>query len=344
MASICKIGTRWRALIRKKGSPSRCMTFAKKTHAENWAQTVENEIESLKASGFLDPAELTVADLIARYERELYAKKLWSQSKTNELRLLKRVFANDMVSKLDHSRVVEVFTDMHVKGASVAVGARIGYLVRVLETAANLWKINVPLTAVKNARAAIKEAGMITSSKERNRRVSDAEIARVIEHLEKMVTVLPMRDLIHFAVASGMRVSEITRIRWADLNETNRTILVRNRKHPKKKVGNDGDVALLDFSGHDAFKIIMRQPRTKEAIFPYNPRTVGKYFIDAALFLQIEDLNFHDLRHEAISRMFESPHKYGIQEVALLSGHRDWGHLRRYTNLRAVDLHRGPVL
>ncbi len=343
MASITRIGKRWRALVRKGGT-ARCMTFATRQMAQGWAATIEGEIEQLKASGFLKPSGLTVGDLIDRYNRELYPLKRWSASKSRDLRTLKREFGTDLVTNLDHSRIVEVFTDMHNKGAGgVGVSARIGYLITVMTTAANLWRLGVPLDAVRGARAALKAVGMITASKQRDRRVSDAEIERVIKHLETMHTALPMRDLIHFAVASAMRVSEICRIRWADLNETDKTIKVRDRKHPQKKIGNDSDVPLLSFSGHDAFEIVMRQPRTKECIFPFNCRTVGKYFIDAALFLEIEDLNFHDLRHEAVSRMFESKHKYSIPEVALVSGHRDWGQLRRYTNLRAADLHRAKA-
>lgn len=344
MATITKRGKRYRALVRKGGT-ARCMTFGTREQAKSWAGTIEGEIDQLKASGFLKPSGLTVGELIDRYIRELYPLKHWSASKTRDLRILKKAFGADLVSSLDHPRIVGVFTDMHAKGAGgVGISGRIGYLIKVMETAANLWRLSVPLEAVRGARGALKAVGMITASQRRDRRVSNDEIERVIAHLETMVTTLPMRDIVHFAVASAMRVSEICRIRWADLNELDRTVKVRDRKHPQKRIGNDSDVPLLDFSGWDAFEIVKRQPRTKECIFPYNPRTVGKYFIDAANFLEIEDLNFHDLRHEAVSRMFESKHKYSIPEVALVSGHRDWGHLRRYTNLRAVDLHRSaPV-
>jgi integrase len=343
MASITKIGKRWRALVRK-GGVTRCMTLGTRAQVAAWAATVENEIEQLKASGFLKPAGLTVGDLILRYERDIGPVKRWSASKSRDLRILKRTFGAELAGGLTHARIVEAFTRMYDEGAGgVAVSARIGYLIIVLATAANLWRINVPLEAARSARAALKEVGMITASKQRDRRVSDEEIERICAHFDVMDTHLPMRDLIHFAVASAMRVSEITRIRWTDLNEKDRTVTVRDRKDPRKKAGNDGDVPLLDFSGHDAFAIIMRQPRTSEFIFPFNCRTVGKYFIDAGLFLEIEDLNFHDLRHESVSRMFECGHKYSIPEVALVSGHRDWGHLRRYTNLRAADLHRAKA-
>ncbi len=52
--------------------------------------------------------------------------------------------------------------------------------------------------------------------------------------------------------------------------------------------------------------------------------------------MDIKDLHFHDLRHEAISRFFELG--LSIPEVALISGHRDPRMLFRYTHLRAEDV------
>ncbi|MDP3854897.1 tyrosine-type recombinase/integrase [Phenylobacterium sp.] len=53
--------------------------------------------------------------------------------------------------------------------------------------------------------------------------------------------------------------------------------------------------------------------------------------------LRIDDLHFHDLRHEATSRLFEA--EYEIPEVSLVTGHRDWKMLQRYTHIRPEDLH-----
>jgi len=52
--------------------------------------------------------------------------------------------------------------------------------------------------------------------------------------------------------------------------------------------------------------------------------------------LGIEDLRFHDLRHEAISRMFERGMQ--VEQVRVISGHRTLDQLSRYINLRAEDL------
>jgi integrase len=82
----------------------------------------------------------------------------------------------------------------------------------------------------------------------------------------------------------------------------------------------------------------MRQPRPGPRVFPYNSRTVSAYFTRAVAELKLPDLHLHDLRHEAISRLFAAG--YRIEQVALVSGHRDWGMLKRYTHIRAADLHR----
>jgi integrase len=52
----------------------------------------------------------------------------------------------------------------------------------------------------------------------------------------------------------------------------------------------------------------------------------------ASKFLEINDLHFHDLRHEGISRLFEMG--CTIPQVAAVSGHRSWQSLQRYSHLR----------
>ena len=84
--------------------------------------------------------------------------------------------------------------------------------------------------------------------------------------------------------------------------------------------------------------IIEAQARIDDRVFPYGSESVSNGFRRICRHLEIEDLHFHDLRHEGISRLFERG--YQIQEVAMVSGHRDWGSLRRYVNLKASDLSR----
>ena len=139
------------------------------------------------------------------------------------------------------------------------------------------------------------------------------------------------------ALASGMRLGEICGLEWRDLDEAGKTVIIRNRKHPTQKAGNDSIVPLLNVTGFDAFQIVQRQPRGERRIFPYSAKTISSVFPRAIAKLKLKDLHFHDLRHEAVSRLFAMG--FPIHQVALVSGHRDWTMLKRYTHVRAADVH-----
>ena len=145
-----------------------------------------------------------------------------------------------------------------------------------------------------------------------------------------------MGKIIPFAVATTMRAEEITRITWSDLDEETRTLVIRDRKDPQDKEGNDQRVPLLPA----AWSIVQSMPRTDLRIFPYNSKSFSSIFPRACKSLDppIKNLHFHDLRHEGISRLFEAG--YIIPEVAIFSGHKDWKMLARYTQIDAATLHR----
>ena len=145
-----------------------------------------------------------------------------------------------------------------------------------------------------------------------------------------------MARIVKFAIATAMRQSEICSIEWSDIDERKRTVLVRDRKDPRNKDGNDQRVPLVDLAGYDAWALLAEQRAfrpTKGRVFPYNPRSIGTAFRRACQELEIEDLHFHDLRHEGTSRLFEAGLQ--IEQVALVTGHKDWKMLKRYTHLSA---------
>lgn len=338
MASIQKIGHNWRALVRKSGH-SRCATFPTQAAAKAWARTVESEIAELKSTGHMQPRGTTLADLIDRYVREIYPLKQWGRSKSADLNRLKRDLGHHLASSLEYKILFDYFLKMREDGCGpVGISSQATYLIGVLETAADVWRLAVPVQAAKDVRGALKKLGMVKKSNVRERRVLDSEIAQVAAHIERKATTVPAKDILEFCIATSMRISEVCRLQWADLNDTDRTILIRDRKHPTEKIGNHQTVPLLMLAGHDAYAIANRQPRKKKYIFPVNPKTVSAYFSEAVEQLEIDDLHLHDLRHEAISRLFEAG--YRIEQVSMVSGHRDWSMLKRYTHLKAKDLHR----
>ena len=67
-------------------------------------------------------------------------------------------------------------------------------------------------------------------------------------------------------------------------------------------------------------------------ILPWHPDTIGRRWTDACKLEGIEDLHFHDLRHEGISRLFELG--MNAPQVAAVTGHSSWDILKRYTHIR----------
>lgn len=167
-----------------------------------------------------------------------------------------------------------------------------------------------------------------------NIRSLDPLVAELVEALKSCVAMLERADCAtgYCCLASAMRIGEVCRITWADFDEKNRTVLIRDRKHPRKKFGNHQVVPLLN----GAFEIAQRQPRDNERIFPRCKTYMSKVFHQAALKAGLEDVVLHDLRHEGISRLFELG--FAIQEAALVSGHTNWRVLRRYTHLKPASL------
>jgi integrase len=339
MASILKVGDGWRAQIRRKGHKSIAETFPTKARAVIWAREIEAEMDALKFKDVRGLANVTLKTLINRYTEEIGAEHPFGKNKTAVLSNWVKNHGDKALSELTDDYLTDFVRNRRKGGASgVTIAIDLTYLAGIFKTAKELWKIPISLEPIRTARANMAHLKISTRSIERTRRPTNAEITALQDYLDKK-SALPMRDIIDFAIESAMRIDEITSLRWADLNEKDRTIIIRDRKHPRQKIGNDQEVPLLG----KTFGIIKRQakPSTPDAddrIFPVVTRTISTIFPRATTALKIVDLHFHDLRHEGVSRLFEQG--YRIEQVALISGHRDWKMLARYTQIKAKDLHR----
>ena len=149
---------------------------------------------------------------------------------------------------------------------------------------------------------------------------------------ERRPNSLPMQKIVPFAIFSTRRQEEITRIRWDDYEAAHDNnparILVRDMKHPGDKTGNNVWCELTP----EAAAYIESMPRVADEIFPYSTDAISAAFTRASKMLVIDNLHFHDLRHEGISRLFEMGRT--IPQAASVSGHRSWSSLKRYEHIR----------
>lgn len=338
MATYQKRGERWRAIIRKQGHRPVSKSFRTKGAAQRWAKEAEDAIESLNVANPRDLEAITVGDLIDRYIDEFAP----GQTKTGSLNILKAGLGKYHLTELTPSHIVaHCRTRRRRDGVSTSTQSQdVGWLGEVLRVARAFWRIPYHADPVGDARMILRkpmngQPPLIGKAIERDRRPTLSELNRLRRYWKANDRQdIPMHDIMDFAVASAWRLSEICRVTWDDLDRRHKTIIIRDRKDPKAKIGNDQEVPLLG----DAWEIVKRQPGDDDLIFPYNSRSISTAFTRACKKLGIKDLHFHDLRHEGTSRLFETG--YQIQEVALCTGHKDWKMLSRYTLLKARDLHR----
>ena len=332
MASITKYGEKWRAVVRKVGHPTASRIFDRQSHAKAWATKTEEVMRAGEFHHTKTADGVTLSDLIKRY-KEARNKPL-GRSQLGSLSMLERIAGKRRVPELTSAFWIKYAKERDC--GPVTWGQELGLAATIFKIARAVWKVGIPGDPVGDAREALKLFGYKTKSSERDRRPTEDELIRLCAFFDAKGErqIVPMSDIIMFAVHTAMRASEITRITWADFDEDAKTVIIRDRKDPLQKEGNDQTVPILP----KALEIILRQPKVKEAIFPYNSRTFSSIFPRACQELGVVDLRFHDLRHEGTSRLFEAG--YSIPEVAVWTGHRDWNQLRRYTQIKAHTLHR----
>ena len=330
MASVIQIGGKWRAQVRRSGERAQCKTFLTKAAAEAWARAREVDIDKGLSTGRID---CTIGEVFAAYRGERAKSARPIKDKSNEfyqLRKLEKTLGHHKVSKLQTTDLIGFAMQRRDEGAIAwTVNQDVTKLGTVLKYGAGALNTAFP-DIVGPARARLTYLGLIGPGGRRDRRPTPGELAAVLRYFaehkgRKFGDGARRAAAVEVASISAMRIGEICALRWSDIDESKR-IAVCMRKHPR--LGKTRElVPLLP----RAWDIIQAQPRDCDRPFPFLAGTMSTDFTQAVRALGFSDLKLHDLRHEAASALFEQG--YDIPHVALVTGHKTWAMLKRYTNL-----------
>lgn len=305
-------------------------TFSRLALAKDWAKARELELERPGAiENLRQPApELRLGKLLARYVKEFETLGAWGRSKGAALKALQEMpIADKDASTLNAAALVDHVRSRRLNGTGPSTaGQDLTWIGVVLKAAKGAWGLPVNPLIVVEARETARALRLTAKGRRRERRPTADELTALEGRWARRTP--HMIDVARFAIASARRQDEIVRLLWSDLDEASHSILVRDVKHPQGAQGNHRRAKLTA----EALAIINRQPKTGERIFPYTSDAVSASFTRACKVLGIADLHFHDLRHEATSRLFEAG--YSIPEVAMFTLHESWAELKRYANLR----------
>ncbi|KPA88749.1 phage integrase family protein [Pseudomonas asplenii] len=310
-------------------------TFDRKSNAQAWIRKREAELYEPGAIEKANRKGVTVKQMIDQYLVEYEKLRPLGKTKRATLAAIAKTWLGDLMDRdVTSQKLVEYATDRIEKDGIQAqtVGNDLAHLGAVLSVARPAWGYDIDPHAMPDARRVLRKMGAVTRSNERNRRPTLDELERIIRYFAEMrdrrKQEIDMVRVVVFALFSTRRQEEITRIRWDRLNDAEQSALITDMKNPGQKIGNDVWCHLPD----EAWRVLQSMPRGADEVFPYNHRSISAAFTRACHFLEIEDLHFHDLRHDGVSRLFEKG--WDIPRVASVSGHRDWNSMRRYTHLR----------
>ena len=328
---------KWRVQVRRSGI-YRGATFGTKREARDWAATMESQAHHVALGGYAPiPKGSTLADLIDKYTES--SKAPYGKTKEATLAMLRREIGHVKLVSLNAVVLRDLIDRRQEAGAGgVTIAADLSYLSSVIKWGRHARQLDLPERLALDARASLKHRGLNTRGAERDRAPTKIELARLYAHWDANPRQrIPMVLLCRFALATGMRQAEICRLEIQDIDRDARSVVIRDRKDPRNKQGNHQVVPLLP----DAWAIVetVIAERTEGLLLPYREASVSVAFTRACQNVQppISDLHVHDLRHQATVEFFRMG--LDIPRVALLTGHRTWTMLRRYTSIKPEDVH-----
>lgn len=322
MASITKVGKKFRAQIRRTGMKSIARTFATRREAEMFASGLEHDVLTGKyLSSPTDDFMPRLSDALLRYDVEVSSKKP-SRTESCDLRGWGRSDFADL--RLNHitSEMLQTWADSASEVyAADTVRKKLFTLSGMYSRAAKRWGYRDLVNPIKNLE-------LPPPGKGRTRRLQYGEYRRLMRAAEELRPLLP--PMIRLSMYTAMRRSELCTLEFSQVNYRERFAHLS-----KTKNGDERDVP-LSRRAIRMLKLIESQSQTGR-VWDGIPDTYTKGFAAVCKQAGITGLTLHDLRHEATSRFFEV-HNLSIVEVQRITGHRSLKMLMRYTHLSPTNV------
>lgn len=350
---------RYRAQIRikRKDLPAfiKTRTFAKESLAKEWIKRIEAEI--LVNPAILNPEAKIVSKTLEQFITQ-YLEEIGDEFAGTKTAALKNICTHDIVHKDVYSLSRQDFSTFAIdrrKGnpmemvdgvAPSTVLKDLSHISSVLNHAELVWGEDVAhaKNELSHSLIGLKKARIVTKSKERDRLITPEELQILTNHFYKgwkrVRNAIPMHLVMWLAIYTGRREGELCEMRLDDFDKKNSQWKIRDVKNPDGSKGNH-KFAHLEPKAIDVINALL-EPSTRkrmlelgysdELLLPVNVQTVADYFRRACRLNGIEDLRFHDLRHEAATRYAEEG--FTIPQLQTITLHSSWNSLKRYVNLR----------
>jgi len=281
--------------------------------------------------------KITLAKALERYRREISILKRSYASEKFRLEQLARSFLGE--KNVDDITSVDIATyrDARLAGVNSKTG-------KLLSTSTVRLEMSVLSNVFDICRIEWGYCKSNPTVNVRKPKVAPARIRRLSAREERLIMRyanahpnIELQVIVTLAIESAMRQGEILSLKWENIN-----LRTRIAHLPETKNGMARDVP-LSLRARDA--LLQLGVRTKGSVFTYTSAGIKSTWRYMTTALEIEDLHFHDLRHEAISRLAEMG-SFDLLEISAISGHKSLTMLKRYTHHQTSKLVRkidGPI-
>ncbi len=320
MAYFQKRSGSWRAIVKRKGFDRITRTFDTKVAAETWSRQIEAEMDRGIYVSRKEAESTTLSEALDRYEREVSSTKKGHLQEKKRIRVWKSNPLGKRFLASIQGKDFALYRDERIKSGSSANTVRLDLAVisHLFEIARKEWGIEGLHNPVKAIRMPSPPAG-------RDRRLQPGELKKLLDSSSE-----ELDQVIRFALETAMRRGELSGMTWDMVDLKKRTVTLPETKNGQKRIVPLSSIAVA---------ILKQRQNTRRIdgkVWNIGPDAISQDFAKACRMAGISGLHFHDLRHEATSRLFEKG--FDTMEVRTITGHKTLQMLARYTHLRAEDL------
>ena len=312
----------WKVSIRKKGFPSQFKTFRTKAEALAWAAVIESEMVRGVWRDRSESESSTLDDCFDRYAKEVlpYRKDGGRRGRSFLLQWKQRPIASRFMAAIRGQDVAATIKEMEAEGKSAnTIRIHLALLSHLFTVARKEWgmeNLSNPVELVRKPRL----------PQGRDRRLAADEERRLLDTCNAMNPEIAA--VVRIAIETGMRQGEIMGMTWDKVDLKRRTVTLDETKNGTRRI--------VPLSSAAAAVLEALPRRVDGKVWNYTQDGLKAMYRKAVARSGITGLTFHDLRHEATSRLFEKG--LNPMQVAAITGHKTLQMLKRYTHLRAEDL------
>ncbi len=322
----------WQAKIRRKGHPGQSKTFETRKDAEAWARAIESEMDRGAFISRSTAERTTFKDIAKRFKEEFAPfhyrpRKDEKEAWRTQVKHLIDELGDYSIAAITPQVVAQYRDDRAKVVQGSTVKKEINMLSKILTVAVHEFGIVLPFgNPVANVRKP-------SAAPPRTRRLEGDEAKRLIEQCtaSRNPWLLPAVQL---AIETSMRQGELLSLEWVNIDFKRKLALLLDPLKIK-----NGEARAVPLSSK-AVAVLKSLPKsTCGLVLPVQRMTLFHVFKAACARAEIKNMTFHDLRHEAISRLAERG-DFSTLELSAISGHKTLQMLKRYTHLQAESLAR----